>query len=278
MHSLATYRIHCRLSTSSWFRSVSMVMGKIYLAILTQLLKLASTGTECHGVIAAMAKFWEHFRHGEFRRYYARPFSAAASFVTVSWFITIIVPWLIAYSCHQFWIKTMWYSEQPKATFQNQLLVLLETQTPGQVITWSTATNYNLMVGNSYIVRPPILTSYEVDVNMDGLTDFLNFTMEMPLFANEQIFGVQLLLVFKHTTYVSWGKTFFSDDNKVSIALFTPFRAEKLLFGGKHCSLHSLRRIPTWCFVVDCRWNGFASTRCLALLWLGFKYAVRLSQ
>ena len=49
-----------------------------------------------------------------------------------------------------------------------------------------------------------VFQSREDDENGDGKSDILYYQMDMPLLDSEQVYGVELLLIFDYKLYVSY--------------------------------------------------------------------------
>ena len=107
------------------------------------------------------------------------------------------------------------YREQPDIHFKHEMMVLLETENMDQAITWSTDQRFNLLMQDqvripSVKVRssvfmmlqlyltyfPPYLQSIETDWNRDGIKDYLDLELKMPLSNDENVYGIKLLLFF----------------------------------------------------------------------------------
>ena len=109
-----------------------------------------------------------------------------------------------------FWQKIDSYEEQPDIHFEHDLIVLLETSDPDETISWSTMSNLNSFLGGGNRIRTPLIKSTETDWNRDGILDYIDFEIEMPLQDHEIIYGVQLYMLFDFKLYVSIPKYFSS--------------------------------------------------------------------
>ena len=109
-----------------------------------------------------------------------------------------------------FWQKIDSYEEQPDIHFEHDLIVLLETSDPDETISWSRMSNLNSFLGGGNRIRTPLIKSTETDWNRDGILDYIDFEIEMPLQDHEIIYGVQLYMLFDFKLYVSIPKYFSS--------------------------------------------------------------------
>ena len=70
--------------------------------------------------------------------------------------------------------------------------------------------NLNSFLGGGNRIRTPLIKSTETDWNRDGILDYIDFEIEMPLQDHEIIYGVQLYMLFDFKLYVSIPKYFSS--------------------------------------------------------------------
>nr|XP_058954608.1 transmembrane protein 231-like [Pocillopora verrucosa] len=113
--------------------------------------------------------------------------------------LTFIPPLIIAYVTHGFWLKESSFREQPDVRFKHELLVVLQGNTPGSFMAYSTFQNFNHLLQEK--LRIPLIKSWETDGNLDGKYDSLHFNIEIPLSDSEAIHSVQLLLIFDYKLY-----------------------------------------------------------------------------
>lgn len=168
------------------------------------------------------SKMYTFFSHPSEISYKASFCSKIGVFYWVTTILTFIPPLLIAYRSQGkphfsgrfqipkkkyqvhfsgFWQKIDSYEEQPDIHFEHDLIVLLETSDPDETIGWSTMSNFNSFLGGNR-VRTPMIKSTETDWNRDGVLDYIDFDIEMPLQDHEIIYGVQLHMLFDFKLYV----------------------------------------------------------------------------
>lgn len=81
--------------------------------------------------------------------------------------------------------------------YKKQMILQLQGQftgTNGQpqtLITWSTSPEYDKYIP-SVSSRIPMVKTAEVDENYDGLNDYFDYTITVPLFSGESIQNVRL--------------------------------------------------------------------------------------
>lgn len=141
----------------------------------------------------------EVFSQPELKRYNASILTGATFIRLLCILLIFVPPILITYACGGFWLKVTSYNEQPQVYFTYDTLVIMSTRDSTGAhshITWSTFHNYNQL--KMQHLRIPTLLTRENDINGDGLYDQLDFELSMPLNSNEQVTGVQILLVFNY--------------------------------------------------------------------------------
>ena len=92
------------------------------------------------------------------REYQSGIISRASLFSCICILLCVICPFLIAYGSHGFWAKHQVQRERPSVRFKHQLLLLIQTQTSDNLITWSTFPEYNSLMHN-YLRHPRITVS-----------------------------------------------------------------------------------------------------------------------
>lgn len=107
----------------------------------------------------------------------------------------ILVPLYAAYASHGFWKKEGLYREQPNHTFEQRFVVLLEGETPGSIIGWSTMSEFNNMLSPSQRRLPQISTT-SIDQNVDSLPDEFQLNITMPLQSTEKVHRAMLWMFF----------------------------------------------------------------------------------
>ncbi|XP_033112048.1 transmembrane protein 231-like, partial [Anneissia japonica] len=142
---------------------------------------------------------YEVFAHPIQQRYKASFCTKATVFIVVIFLLTLIPPFLIAYSSRGFWIKEAIYREQPEVHFKHELLLILETST--SYVAWSTYENFNQLEQSQLVV--PVVKTREEDSNRDGKPDQLDYSIQVPLLDTQEVYSVKLLLIFDYRLYVS---------------------------------------------------------------------------
>jgi hypothetical protein len=110
-------------------------------------------------------------------------------------FLLIFLPLIIAYNSTGFWLKEDIYYEQPLINYKYQAIVevygtKVNTNTPLSLY-YSTSSYLNQQ--HNANLRSAVIQSAELDDNMDGINDRIEFSMLMPLKAYEQVTGLNIL-------------------------------------------------------------------------------------
>ncbi|XP_044126421.1 transmembrane protein 231 [Bufo gargarizans] len=142
---------------------------------------------------------YEVYSHPLLVRYRSSLCSRASLFLLVVLVLTYIPPLLVAYRSQGFWLKQSSYEEQPNVRFRYEALLIALTGSSGGYVAWSTFQGFNSLVGER--LRIPRVSVREEDTNQDGKMDQLNFHVELPLLAVEDVYGVQLILTFSYQLY-----------------------------------------------------------------------------
>uniref|UniRef100_A0A7S0WWC3 Transmembrane protein 231 n=1 Tax=Pyramimonas obovata TaxID=1411642 RepID=A0A7S0WWC3_9CHLO len=106
------------------------------------------------------------------KRHYAGRFTPAYCFPCCSSLIFIIVAFVIALSTGQLWIKSHTFLHQPDVKFTYEMLVVMETNVPGQEKVWSTVDRINTLYHEK--VAAVDVQATEQDINYDGKTDIID--------------------------------------------------------------------------------------------------------
>lgn len=139
---------------------------------------------------------YEVHSHPVRQKYKTHICSRATLFQFFAIILTFIPPLIIAYVTHGFWLKESSYREQPDVRFKHEILLIVQGNTPGSFLAYSTFQNFNQLLQQN--LRIPLIKSWEKDVNLDGKYDSLHFNIEVPLADSEAIHSVQLLLIFDY--------------------------------------------------------------------------------
>ncbi|KAJ1555171.1 hypothetical protein HK096_007886 [Nowakowskiella sp. JEL0078] len=151
-----------------------------------------------------------------FARYYKAPLvSEATILITVICTLTLILPFILAYSSQSFWLKINSYREQPQIRFKKSLVLILggtqsipNTNIDKEIsLLWSTDSTLNQLM-SSYIRIPTIKVRNiyeriirsvaELDTNNDGRNDYLTLKVSVPLLPTEKIQSVRAILIFDY--------------------------------------------------------------------------------
>ncbi|XP_051916979.1 transmembrane protein 231 [Hippocampus zosterae] len=143
--------------------------------------------------------FYEVYSHPVLIRYKASVCTSATVFLVVVVCLTYISPLLVAFRSQGFWIKRSTYEEQAVVRFQYETLLVVATSTKGDHVVWSTFPHLNNMLGEK--LRIPAVSVREEDQNQDGKVDRLIFQLQLPLKDEENVYSVQLLLIFSYQLF-----------------------------------------------------------------------------
>ncbi|CAL1290353.1 unnamed protein product [Larinioides sclopetarius] len=80
------------------------------------------------------------------------------------------------------------------------MLLLLETQSPDELIFWSTYEQLNQLMNHELLQTMPLVEHREEDYNRDGKRDELKMTIDVPL-SKKKVVSVKLLLIFDYKLY-----------------------------------------------------------------------------
>ncbi|XP_006823640.1 transmembrane protein 231-like [Saccoglossus kowalevskii] len=145
-----------------------------------------------------MAVF-EVYSHPVVVRYRASICTKTTIFMFIVFGLTLVVPFLVAYTSEGFWVKQSVYLEQPYVSYKHQLLMVLEGTTATEYLVWSTYHNYNML--EQQRLRIPIVKSREEDTNRDGKPDKLLINIETPMLDTEQVYSLHLLVIFEYQLF-----------------------------------------------------------------------------
>ncbi|XP_019720864.1 transmembrane protein 231 [Hippocampus comes] len=143
--------------------------------------------------------FYEVYSHPVLIRYKASVCTSATVFLVVVVCLTYISPLLVAFRSQGFWIQRNTYEEQAVVRFQYETLLVVATGANGDHVAWSTFPHLNNMLGEK--LRIPAVSVREEDQNQDGKLDRLIFQMQLPLKDEENVYSVQLLLIFSYQLF-----------------------------------------------------------------------------
>jgi len=146
------------------------------------------------------------------RRYLAPRLSSAYCLSFLVTGVIVVLPFFIAYSASgpNFWTKAQTYQEQPSALFEHRFVLLLEgsratgADTEPLSLFFSSSSKMNTALGGEAL-RIPVVKSREVDNNLDGVFDSLEFSAVMPLAPGEAVLSASLFLFFE-LRFTKWAK------------------------------------------------------------------------
>ncbi|XP_020624600.1 transmembrane protein 231-like isoform X2 [Orbicella faveolata] len=81
-------------------------------------------------------------------------------------FLTFIPPLIIAYVTHGFWLKESTFREQPDVRFKHEILLVVQGNTPGSFLAYSTFQNFNQLLQQK--LRIPLIKKY-VALQMESM-------------------------------------------------------------------------------------------------------------
>lgn len=130
------------------------------------------------------------------RVYRARRCSGAWWFSCCAQLATIVLPFVLAYSSHGFWMKDNTFFEQPDSRFKHAALVQLDGENGGNpmALQWSSDGRVNELYGDS--LREATIRASEKDSNTDGVTDTHTIHISVPLGSAEHVYRATVLLFF----------------------------------------------------------------------------------
>lgn len=145
-----------------------------------------------------------HYEYVRRRFHSSGFFSAACTYKTLSALALVIIPFLVAFGSHNFWLKRSSYFEQPLVQFKHKVAVALEgTTTAGGgaapvplSLFWSTVPVMNDVFEAD--LRSPVLRSWHDDHNRDGIPDVLHVFLRFPLKEGENIHQVTSVATFDY--------------------------------------------------------------------------------
>ncbi|EEB16883.1 conserved hypothetical protein [Pediculus humanus corporis] len=118
--------------------------------------------------------------------------SKSTIFSILSTILSFLLPFLIAYRSHGFWMKHSVFREQPKIRFKHDYVVFIETDKPNKPILCS-----NLPLTQDFD-RCSMIKSREEDNNHDGKFDELLLEIEVDIPSNTGVYSVQVILLFDY--------------------------------------------------------------------------------
>lgn len=129
-------------------------------------------------------------------RHLAGRCSQAYCFNVFVWFLLVVIPYIIGYATHGFWLKEDSFREQPNVQFKHQMMLMFQGSTPGTDYLWTTSSDLNDLAGDK--VYPLEVTAHEEDSNNDGLSESLTIDVSVPLTEGQDITSIRALFVFDY--------------------------------------------------------------------------------
>eukprot|EP00049_Salpingoeca_infusionum_P001885 m.51776 g.51776 ORF g.51776 m.51776 type:complete len:299 (-) comp11260_c0_seq4:164-1060(-) len=129
-----------------------------------------------------------------YRRYLGRGCSFPA-FVQLLLYVALIVfPFLICLRTGGLWVRDAEYTEQAALRFNEAIVVSFHGADGTAMAAWSSIRNVQRSLGST--ARSPTVTSRSVDSNLDGVVDYFDFSLTLPLNPAENVHAVSLALGF----------------------------------------------------------------------------------
>eukprot|EP00038_Savillea_parva_P021550 m.35296 g.35296 ORF g.35296 m.35296 type:complete len:314 (-) comp5266_c0_seq1:103-1044(-) len=152
--------------------------------------------------------------HSEPLRYsYHAPIISFAMFVQLFIFgLLVTLPFIIAYATAGMWVYSRCYYQQPTVLFKHEIYLSVQGSASFSQLVWSTSPAYNKIVQEQ--LRVPTVRSYEEDANNDGVNDWLQLEIELPLTDSESINELSIALMFDYQLH------FFSDITMETMAYY----------------------------------------------------------
>ncbi|KAI8608721.1 transmembrane protein [Chytriomyces sp. MP71] len=128
-------------------------------------------------------------------------FSQASLLALILGIAALVIPLVWAYAAHSFWIKQNNFRAQPAVAFMRQLLLVLDGR---DALTGASITRFHVtdpgvnQLLDAYVTSVPSVKTQEVDMNNDGIADYLNISIQMPLAQHDEIQRVRLALFLRY--------------------------------------------------------------------------------
>ncbi|KAI9204115.1 uncharacterized protein BJ171DRAFT_582493 [Polychytrium aggregatum] len=139
------------------------------------------------------------------KRHYAPLFSWASLSLALTAAAGLVLPFVLAYASGSFWLKLATSFEQPKVGFTGNMVLLLEGNVRAASsilplsIYWASSEAYNVHYNDH--TRVPTIKFRDTDVNRDGIVDYFDLWLTIPLRDNEDIYHVRLGLEMQYVLY-----------------------------------------------------------------------------
>lgn len=142
----------------------------------------------------------EVYKEPLYRRYYvSSPCSQACIYMFVISFLMIFLPLFLGYNSTAFWLKDSTVYEQPKVQYTYQAIFQFYGQSGGEDLKLYFSTETLLNDVHNHLLRPGLISSSEVDDDLNGLTDRLDLSIKLPLSSDDSITGLDMLVFYEVT-------------------------------------------------------------------------------
>eukprot|EP00037_Helgoeca_nana_P001905 m.30303 g.30303 ORF g.30303 m.30303 type:complete len:314 (-) comp12217_c0_seq1:3357-4298(-) len=128
--------------------------------------------------------------------YHAPIFSFAVVVQLLIFGLLVVLPYIIAYASAGMWLYERCYFQQPTVLFKHEAYVTMQGSGSFSQLAWSTSPEFNRIVQKN--LRVPTLRSYEQDSNNDGVNEWLQLDLEMPLSDTETVDQLSIALIFDY--------------------------------------------------------------------------------
>ena len=164
------------------------------------------------------------------KRYVVSCCTCGCLLYTISLIALVLLPLVIGFGSHSFWLKEKLLYDLPDVTFQNRMVVLLEGRTtssqPFQYL-WTTSPTLNdLINSDNYVV--PTVKARSHDENNDGYVDSIKLSLSLPLTTE----GVQRVAIVSFLQYKLHGDAKLSMDALAIVDASTGMPAASLSIAG----------------------------------------------
>mmetsp|Transcript_37005 Transcript_37005/g.92124 ORF Transcript_37005/g.92124 Transcript_37005/m.92124 type:complete len:315 (-) Transcript_37005:130-1074(-) len=183
------------------------------------------------------------------RRHYAPYFSVAFLYRPCCVVVSLILAFVIALTTGGLWVKTHSYVTQPSVRFKYDVVLVLETNTPGHERVWSTFASVNALVGGK--VMAVDIRASEQDVNADGRADIIDVVAVARGVGN--VHSVKALMAFD---YSLGGRVDLAMHGLAYVAHASPLPGTGLFVDG-HLRLEQRDAIPAGAARYDYNYSVF---------------------
>lgn len=137
-----------------------------------------------------------------FRRHFRAPLCSRAGLLALCLACaSLIIPLFWSFASHSFWLKENTFRVQPIVSFKKDIILGLDGQNSldGSSGNYFFSTNSAMnTIFNDAVLSVPTIKTAEVDENHDGVSDYLGFSISVPLPDSFDIYHVRLALMFRY--------------------------------------------------------------------------------